>query len=356
MSIAVRDVAVPVRSLPRADVADAAGRHRQETPVARARPLVPNPSAGAVAASTTTPSSSAGAPPPPAGRPHRPRRAGRHRHRRPARGRPLVHMGRRRARPASPSAVGDHRTRRGGHRAGRDQDRQGGRRPPGRALGAGHRAARRCWRPSATAPPSTGCSTATPATWRGAGCAAPGRPGRWPPGPAFGRDLLSGQWASAEFAALSGLWSDGVAVPYPVQLSGTELLLEFVGDPDGQAAPRLAQLRPDAGPAARAVAAADRGAARAGRPRPHPRRPVGLQPAGARRAAGHDRPAAGGGRGRQPAGPAVPGPRRARGSPTGSPPAGCRPRWAGPSRCWPSCGSRWAWAAVRRPRGEPNPR
>jgi RIO kinase 1 len=61
----------------------------------------------------------------------------------------------------------------------------------------------------------------------------------------FGRDLLSGQWAAAEFAALSRLWSDGVAVPYPVQLSGTELLLEFVGDADGSAAPRLAQLRPD---------------------------------------------------------------------------------------------------------------
>ena len=61
----------------------------------------------------------------------------------------------------------------------------------------------------------------------------------------FGRDLLSGQWAGAEFAALSRLWADGVAVPYPVQLAGTELLLEFVGSPDGAAAPRLAQLRPD---------------------------------------------------------------------------------------------------------------
>lgn len=62
---------------------------------------------------------------------------------------------------------------------------------------------------------------------------------------AFGRDLLAGQWAAAEFAALSRLWTAGVAVPYPVQLHGTELLLEFVGDPDGTAAPRLAQLRPD---------------------------------------------------------------------------------------------------------------
>jgi RIO kinase 1 len=60
----------------------------------------------------------------------------------------------------------------------------------------------------------------------------------------FGRDVLAGQWAAAEFAALARLWSDGVAVPYPVQLSGTELLLELVGT-DGAAAPRLAQLRPE---------------------------------------------------------------------------------------------------------------
>lgn len=62
---------------------------------------------------------------------------------------------------------------------------------------------------------------------------------------AFGRDLLAGQWAGAEFAALSRLWRDGVPVPYPVQCAGTEVLMEFVGDPDGTAAPRLAQTRPD---------------------------------------------------------------------------------------------------------------
>jgi RIO kinase 1 len=62
---------------------------------------------------------------------------------------------------------------------------------------------------------------------------------------AFGRDILAGQWAVAEFGALSRLWADGVAVPYPVQCSGTELLLEFLGGDDGTAAPRLAQLRPD---------------------------------------------------------------------------------------------------------------
>jgi RIO kinase 1 len=61
----------------------------------------------------------------------------------------------------------------------------------------------------------------------------------------FGRDLLSGQWSAAEFGALSALWSAGAPVPYPVQLSGRELMLEFIGDADGRAAPRLAQLRPD---------------------------------------------------------------------------------------------------------------
>jgi RIO kinase 1 len=64
----------------------------------------------------------------------------------------------------------------------------------------------------------------------------------------FGRELIAGQWAMAEFEALSRLWQlgrreGGVRVPYPVQLLGTELL---VGDPDGTAAPRLAQVRPDA--------------------------------------------------------------------------------------------------------------
>jgi RIO kinase 1 len=61
----------------------------------------------------------------------------------------------------------------------------------------------------------------------------------------FGRDLLAAQWARAEFAALSRLWSAGVAVPYPVQAAGTELLIEFIGNSDGTAAPRLAQLRPE---------------------------------------------------------------------------------------------------------------
>lgn len=61
----------------------------------------------------------------------------------------------------------------------------------------------------------------------------------------IGLAIIAGQWATAEHRALARLWSLGIPVPYPVQLDGTELLLEFVGDADGTAAPRLAQLRPD---------------------------------------------------------------------------------------------------------------
>jgi RIO kinase 1 len=60
---------------------------------------------------------------------------------------------------------------------------------------------------------------------------------------AHGRAVAAGQWASAEFQTLSRLWSAGLSVPYPVQIDGTELLLEFI-QIDGQAAPRLVQTRP----------------------------------------------------------------------------------------------------------------
>jgi RIO kinase 1 len=65
----------------------------------------------------------------------------------------------------------------------------------------------------------------------------------------FGKELIAGQWAMAEFGALSHLWQVGresglVCVPYPVQVIGTELMLEFIGDWEtGEAAPRLAQVR-----------------------------------------------------------------------------------------------------------------
>jgi RIO kinase 1 len=63
----------------------------------------------------------------------------------------------------------------------------------------------------------------------------------------FGRQAIAGQWAGAEFGALTRLYAAGVPVPYPVQILDTELLLEFIGSADGIAAPRLAETRP--GPA-----------------------------------------------------------------------------------------------------------
>lgn len=69
---------------------------------------------------------------------------------------------------------------------------------------------------------------------------------------AWGRAVSATQWADAEFVALRDLWSAGAPVPYPVQIDGTEVLMEFVGtevtDDDGRtqavAAPRLTRERP----------------------------------------------------------------------------------------------------------------
>jgi RIO kinase 1 len=70
-------------------------------------------------------------------------------------------------------------------------------------------------------------------------------------GSAAGREMVAKEWASSEFAALVRLRGAGVPVPYPVQVLGTELLLEFIGAPDGTAAPRLAETRPAPGELAR---------------------------------------------------------------------------------------------------------
>jgi RIO kinase 1 len=68
---------------------------------------------------------------------------------------------------------------------------------------------------------------------------------------AVGREMISGLWANAEFTILSRLYelardTGRISVPYPVQILGTELLMEFIGDHEsGAAAPRLAQIRPE---------------------------------------------------------------------------------------------------------------
>jgi len=60
----------------------------------------------------------------------------------------------------------------------------------------------------------------------------------------FGRKVESAQWAWAEWESLKRCHEAGVPVPYPVQIDGTEILMELV-TVDGEAAPRLAGMRPE---------------------------------------------------------------------------------------------------------------
>ena len=57
----------------------------------------------------------------------------------------------------------------------------------------------------------------------------------------LGRALIAHQWAATEFETLGRLWVARIPVPYPVQLAGTELLMELIGT-GGTPAPRLAEV------------------------------------------------------------------------------------------------------------------
>ncbi len=56
----------------------------------------------------------------------------------------------------------------------------------------------------------------------------------------YGREVAAAAWSLAEFGALSRLHQLGAPVPYPVQVDGSEVLMEFIGT-GLSAAPRLAQ-------------------------------------------------------------------------------------------------------------------
>jgi RIO kinase 1 len=60
----------------------------------------------------------------------------------------------------------------------------------------------------------------------------------------WGRIVASGEWAVSEWDALKRLWTLGAPVPYPVQIDGMEILMEWI-QVDGETAPRLAQTRPE---------------------------------------------------------------------------------------------------------------
>lgn len=65
---------------------------------------------------------------------------------------------------------------------------------------------------------------------------------------AHGRAVAAGQWAMAEWEALKRCWELGLPVPYPVQVDGTEILMEWIAvetDDGVDTAPRLARTRPD---------------------------------------------------------------------------------------------------------------
>jgi len=59
----------------------------------------------------------------------------------------------------------------------------------------------------------------------------------------WGRIVAAGVWAVSVWDAIKRLWSLGLPVPYPVQIDGTEILMEWI-QVDGDTAPRLAQTRP----------------------------------------------------------------------------------------------------------------
>ncbi len=60
----------------------------------------------------------------------------------------------------------------------------------------------------------------------------------------WGKVVAAGEWAVSEWSALQRCWELGLPVPYPVQVDGTEILMEWVQH-DGETAPRLSQTRPE---------------------------------------------------------------------------------------------------------------
>ncbi len=60
----------------------------------------------------------------------------------------------------------------------------------------------------------------------------------------WGKVVAAGEWAVSEWDALKRFHALGLPVPYPVQIDGTEILMEWI-TVDGETAPRLAQTRPE---------------------------------------------------------------------------------------------------------------
>ena len=97
----------------------------------------------------------------------------------------------------------------------------------------------------------------------------------------------------------SGCWALGLPVPYPVQIDGTEILMEWI-TVDGETAPRLAQTRPDRALLESYFDQLRDALATMVQNGHRPRRPLGVQHPGRGRPAGDHRPAADRRPGRQP--------------------------------------------------------
>ena len=67
-------------------------------------------------------------------------------------------------------------------------------------------------------------------------------------GSTWGKIVAAGEWAVSEWEALKRCWLLGLPVPYPVQIDGHEILMEWItveGEDGWDTAPRLAQTRPE---------------------------------------------------------------------------------------------------------------
>ncbi|MHA7305937.1 serine protein kinase RIO [Arthrobacter sp. TMN-49] len=65
-------------------------------------------------------------------------------------------------------------------------------------------------------------------------------------GSSYGREVEAARWANAEWTYLRMAWESGIPVPYPLQICGNEIMMEFIEDPElaGAAAPRLQSVNP----------------------------------------------------------------------------------------------------------------
>ncbi|MFF5791765.1 serine protein kinase RIO [Paeniglutamicibacter sp. NPDC012692] len=65
-------------------------------------------------------------------------------------------------------------------------------------------------------------------------------------GSSYGKLVEASRWANSEWQYLRLCFEAGAPVPYPIQIMDTEILMEFIEDPEspGAAAPRLQQVQP----------------------------------------------------------------------------------------------------------------